>query len=348
MNIAIILAAGASSRAGQDKLWANIYGRPLWTFSYEAFRANKNIHKIVLVVPAGKITAFQKYISGNTELVIGGATRMKSFKNALARVKFQDDDIIIDHNAANPFPSQFEINAVIKYAKKYGAAACSAACADTAITSKGSVYGNIIQRETLRLMQTPQAARGDILRAAKLANESDLCGALLNFTKVRIVESSPANKKITYAEDIAAISANSFIGEDSHAFGRSGFLTLGGLKIKNHPALAANSDGDVILHALGRALAQASDKNFSKVADKLCAKGIKDSREYIRAFQKNIRVERLSVMLECDKPKIDDLPIQASLAKILKIAPEKINISAMTGKADGIRCAVILTCLCPF
>lgn len=352
MNTAIILAAGASARAGQDKLWANIYGRPLWTLSYEAFRVNKNIHKIILVVPASKVALFKKYISKNTKLVIGGKSRMESFKNALKKIKFQKNDIIIDHNAANPFPGQFEINAVVKEAKKHGAAASSISCTDTVIESKGSCYGKVIKRETLRLMQTPQAVRGDVLNQINLKNETDLCGALLNFTKVKIVPASPANKKITYAEDIVAASANSYLGEDSHKFGKSGVLTLGGLKINNLPSLKANSDGDVILHAIGRALAQARDKNFSGFADKLCAQGTKNSRAYLRTLQKNIRIERLSITLECKKPKIDGLPLKKSLAKILKLPSDKIHISAHTGegltafgKGEGIRCAAILTCL---
>lgn len=353
MNIAIILAAGESSRAGQNKLWADIHGRPLWTLSYEAFCYDKNISRIILAVPASRKAHFKKYVRRGTVLVSGGASRMESFKKALKVCKYGKNDIIIDHNAANPFPSRLEIDAVIKAAKKYGAAAVSTPCTDTVSAARGDFYGPTVKRETLRLMQTPQAARGDVLQKVNLKNTSDLRGALMDITPVKIVEASPANKKITYAEDIIAAAAHSFIGEDSHKFARGGILTLGGLKIKTLPSLKANSDGDVILHAIGRALAQAGGKNFSRVADKIARAGIKDSRKYLRPLQKNIRVARLSVMLECARPKIDALPIKESLAEILKISPDIISVSAMSGegltafgKGEGIRCTAILTCLC--
>ncbi len=347
MNVAIILAAGKSTRAKQDKLFVSLHGFPLWTHSYNTFLNHPKIDKIILVVP--NKSKFQKYINEETELVIGGKTRMESFKNALSTLKLKDEDIVLDHNAANPFVSQKEISDVIKETKKYGAAALSCQCIDTTITASGSFYSTLLDRSTLRLMQTPQAARGDIMKKIVLNNQSDLASAILPFHKVKIVEANPSNKKITFPEDLKSL--NYFIGEDSHAFSTAGILVLGGLKVKTQHALLANSDGDVLLHAIGRALAQAKNLSFSKIADKFCKKGEKNSAKYLKPLLENVEIQMISISIECQKPKIDSLPLKESLAKILKISEEKIRISAHTGEGlenfgNGIRSTVILTCIC--
>ncbi|MEK9166950.1 MAG: 2-C-methyl-D-erythritol 2,4-cyclodiphosphate synthase [Patescibacteria group bacterium] len=349
MNVAIILAAGKSTRAKQDKLFVSLHGFPLWTHSYNTFLNHPKIDKVILVVP--NKSKFQKYINEKTELVIGGKTRMESFKNALSTLKLKDDDIVLDHNAANPFVSQKEISEVIKETKKYGAAALSSQCIDTTITALGSFYSTLLDRSNLRLMQTPQAVRGDIIKKIALNNQSDLCSAILPFHKVKIVEASQPNKKITFSEDLKSIQQTYFIGEDSHAFSAAGTLVLGGLKVKSQHALLANSDGDVILHAIGRALAQAKNLSFSKIADELCKFGEKNSANYLKPFLKEIDIQMISLSIECDRPKIDALPIKKSLSRILKISEEKIRISAHSGEGlknfkKTIRCTAIITCIC--
>lgn len=351
MNVAIILAAGKSSRAKQDKLFVGLNGAPIWLNSYEIFLNHPQIDHIILVVSKKNKSKFEKNIRKKTQIVIGGKTRMDSFKNAIATLNLKDDDIIIDHNAANPFVTKKEISEVIKQTKKYGAAAVSLQCVDTVIATKDSFYSSPADRSTLRLMQTPQGVKGSIIKKIKLASQTDLCSSILPFHKVKIVEASHNNKKITFAEDIKLLQANSFIGEDSHEFSKTGTLVLGGIKIKSLPALMANSDGDLVLHAIGRALAQAKDSSFNKIADNLCKSGIKNSAKYLQPLLKDVEIEMISVSIECKKPKIDDLPLKKSLSKILKISEEKIRISAHTGEGlqnfgKGIRCTVILTCIC--
>lgn len=348
MNTVILLAAGKSQRASTDKLWAHIHGRPLWTLSYEVFLNHPKIAEIILVVPKGAEKKFSKYTNAKTKIIVGGKTRMESFANGL---KSASGKIIIDHNAANPKVSRKEIDEVIKAAKKHGAAAVSSQAVDTVISSSGEFYDEVLAREKLRLMQTPQAVKAEILRKIKLKESSDLSSALLGITKVKIVEAGPSNKKITFEEDIKRLNSYSFIGEDSHKFSKSGVLTLGGLKIKDHHALEANSDGDVILHAIGRALASVKDRSFSKVADKICDAGNKNSAAYLRPLLKGIEIEMLSLQIECKVPKIDSLPLRKSLAKILKISESKIRIQAMNGEALtafgkglGIRAICVITC----
>ncbi len=352
MNVAIVLAAGKSTRAGQNKLWAKVWGAPLWTLSYKTFLAHRAVDRIIVVVPKGDELRFLPFIdSAKTVIVTGGETRMQSFKNGLASAgELNPDDVILDHNAANPNVTAEEITEVIKVAQKVGAAAVYHEVVDTVLEVGEKTEAK--NRANFRLMQTPQAVCGDVLQEIELGDATDLSTALLPHLNVGLVLASPLNKKITTAEDLAALCAQTYLGEDSHRFSNEGTLTLGGLSIPDLPKLEANSDGDVILHAIGRALAQATGQNFSEVADPLFLSGDQDSRDYLAPLLENITVRSVSLSLECARPKIDPLipALQSSLAAILHI--EQIHISAHTGedlsafgRGEGIRCTAVIQVL---
>ncbi len=352
MNIAILLAAGKSTRAGQNKLWAKVWGAPLWTLSYKTFLAHPEIDRIILVVPRGEELRFLPFIDEKkTVIVTGGETRMQSFKNGLVSVNaLTDQDVILDHNAANPNVTSEEISSVISAAKKVGAAAVYHDVVDTVLEVGEKPEAK--NRSNFRLMQTPQAVCGDVLKEIDLSEATDLSTALLPHLNVGLLPASPRNKKITTAEDLAALCAQTYLGEDSHRFSSEGQLTLGGLSIPNLPKLEANSDGDVILHAIGRALAQATGQNFSELADPLMLGGDTDSRDYLAPLLEKITVRSVSISLECARPKIDPLipALHSSLSTILKT--EHISISAHTGeelspfgRGEGIRCTAVLQVL---
>lgn len=360
MNTVILLAGGKSTRAGKNKLWTEVNGKPLWALAHRTFLEHAEIARIILVVPKGEELHFAAFIEdGKTSIVSGGETRMESFKKGLeAMENFADEDIILDHNSANPFVTAEEISAVIKAAKENGAAAVAHEVVDTVaeLAASSDELLSIKERATLRLMQTPQAVRGDILKIASSASlaiaATDLSSALLGHTKIKIIPAHPLNKKITFAEDLAALNARTFIGEDSHAFSDAGTLMLGGLTISNLPKLEANSDGDVILHAIGRALAQAQNQTFSEIADPLMLSGDSNSLDYLEPLLENLMILNASISLECARPRIDILipELKKSLAQILFISENKITISAHTGESltsfgrgEGIRCLASVT-----
>lgn len=304
-------------------------------------------------MPKGEEFKFLSYVDGGkTHVVSGGASRMDSFKAGLASMNFSDDDIILDHNAANPHVTSREISELIAGAKEYGAAAVSQPCTDTVLIAEGEHYAGLLDRENLRLMQTPQAARYEFL--GNLSEATDLTSALLKKTNVKIVEANPRNKKITFAEDLENVRAHTFLGEDSHVFAQEGELVLGGLRLAEFNKLDANSDGDVVLHAIGRALAQACGENFSELADPLMLSGTVDSCDYVQPFLQQLRVLHVSLSLECARPKIDPIAqnLKASLGRILQIDSAQISISAHTGegltpfgRGEGIRCMALVQTL---
>jgi len=149
------------------------------------------------------------------------------------------------------------------------------------------------------------------------------------------------------------------LGLDSHRFveGESGRpCVLGGLVFNDVPALDGNSDADVILHAITDAISGVTGKTvIGKVADRMCAQGITDSKEYLRVALLDLgdwRISHVSIALECLRPKIDPKVtlLRESIASLLSVRIDEVCITATTGegltdfgRGLGIHASVILT-----
>ncbi len=121
--------------------------------------------------------------------------------------------------------------------------------------------------------------------------------------------------------------------------------------------MEAESDGDVILHALCNAISGAlGGGSLGTYATKMCARGIKDSKKYLaevlkKAAAKNWSVNQCSISIEAARPRIDPLAskIKKSLSALLKIPSEKIGITATSGegltpfgRGAAIRCQAVV------
>lgn len=136
----------------------------------------------------------------------------------------------------------------------------------------------------------------------------------------------------------------SAIGQDHHAFlseaKKDNFIKLAAVSIPFDYGFEANSDGDVVLHALCNALSGLSCENilgFS--ADKLCKSGIKDSRAYLELALSTIKGKykllHVSVAIEAKRPILKPyLPeMRSSLALLLGLRSQDIGITVTTGEA---------------
>lgn len=152
------------------------------------------------------------------------------------------------------------------------------------------------------------------------------------------------------------------LGQDTHQFvlqpGK--VLVLAGQSFPGELGLAANSDGDVILHAVTRAMDSILNTNYlGKYADELCAKGILDSVQYIEPALMDLQkagfeLTSVSIALECLKPKITPkVPaMRKRLAEILGIEETRIGFTCESGDGltefalgKGIRCLALVTAL---
>lgn len=152
----------------------------------------------------------------------------------------------------------------------------------------------------------------------------------------------------------------STIGQDSHRFGEpcgDTFIKLGGIDIPFDKPIEANSDGDVVYHAITNAISGFTGVNIlGGEADVICLeKGIKDSSVYIDKaleYLKDGRIVHCSVTIECLCPKLKPhIPaMKESIGKILGIPATSVGITATTGegltgfgRGEGIQVFCILT-----
>lgn len=365
---AILLAAGRSRRFGFDKLFKKIGGKTVFEHSLQFLENAPQISKIFIAASAGNFRTIEKIAaSGEYKKVFGvirgGRTRFESVQKCLAQTA--GCSIIVIHNAANPFATQKELALCCKALRKkniFGAGVGRPVASTLKLAPKGQVIETLPRRDVWE-METPQAVRTQeftnaMMRLSKHSarNFTDDLSVLeaVGFATC-IVPASAENRKITMPEDLKIAQAFADgakdisavgIGEDSHEFSDkwpvvSGkCLILGGVKISGVPAFHADSDGDVILHALCNALASSLGRgSLGTYATKMCRGGITDSRQYlkknIQAMQRAHRkIQNVSFSLEAARPHIDTFApkIKESLSALLKIPPSAIGITATSGE----------------
>lgn len=376
---------------GKDKLFFEAGGKPTIYYAIMAFHDRPDMKTITVVTSANNKEKMKNLVKKYrfprvTKIITGGETRQSSLKKGLLAISksAKKDDIILVHNGANPLPSYEEISQVIKKTEEHGACIVGHYINSTVKEIKADHVIKTRDRKKLFAAETPQAAKYKILKKAmeeadknnfKATDEAMLLENIGQ--KVACVKADPNNFKITTPADherlkhILGDPPEDYrigIGQDSHMFKDEALgkkdaekkecLVLGGLKIKEMPKLEANSDGDVIIHAIFNAISQAlGKKSIGFYADEQCEKGVKDSKKYLEIILKEMKKEgfkinSLGLMMECKKPQIDKLSakIKKALSDILGLPTHRIGITATSGeeltafgKGLGIQCFAIVS-----
>lgn len=154
---AILVAAGRSTRMGQNKLLLKLNGMPVLEYCIRQFQQAASIDSIVIVaspqlLPLVKSFSYSK-IYAITE---GGCSRQASVLCGLAAAPSETSHIAI-HDGARPFASPDLIDSIVEQAHISGAAAPVIPITSTVkqVDCSGNITGTI-DRERLKLVQTPQ------------------------------------------------------------------------------------------------------------------------------------------------------------------------------------------------
>jgi 2-C-methyl-D-erythritol 4-phosphate cytidylyltransferase len=199
-SAAVLVAAGGGERLGADrpKAFVVVGGRPMLEWSEIALRA-AGFERTVVVVPEG-----YDHPAG----VVGGETRSESVRAGLRAVG--DVDRVVVHDAARPMvdPELFtRCLAELDHAEAGGAAARVTDTVKEAGPDR--VVSATLDRSRLWAIQTPQAFRREALARA-LAQPDEVVRAATDDAmlvealggRVHVVESSPANFKVTTRHDL--------------------------------------------------------------------------------------------------------------------------------------------------
>lgn len=344
MKSAVIVAAGESTRFGADKLNMLLLDKSVLQRSVDAFYG---IADEIIVV--GRKIDGAKYARG-------GATRSESVFSGLQQVS-PDCTVVAIHDGARPFVSRALVQKLFAEAELHGSAVPRLCVTDTLWQQQNTLAP--CNRSEFFTVQTPQvfnfAQISQAFARSQTPHTDESTLFFETFGAVHFVEGEPTNRKITVQSDLPNFRIGA--GFDVHAFGNCdengvNGVILGGVLIPFAKKLVGHSDADVLAHAICDAVLSASNNRdigvqFPDTDPAYLGANSLDllSRCVEIAAAHGYAVQNVSAVVICQQPKISPhIPQMAqNLARVLKISPTCVNLSATTteglgalGNGDGI------------
>ncbi len=368
----VVVAAGASTRFGRDKLAQPLGGRSVLERAVEAVRGPLPGAACVLVVGRERVDELAPVWAGRgVAVTAGGAARQDSVRAGVSALPLADDEVVVIHDGARPFVPADDVCAVVQAAHTAGAAVLGAPVADTLKRVEGDGrVASTVAREGIMRSLTPQAFRVGLLRRAwaeaggsEWTDEAALLEAL--GVAVAVVAGDPRNLKVTTPHDLDLLrglyprAVRVGQGIDVHPFAPGRELWLGGVRLAGEPGLAGHSDADVVLHAVTDAILGAcgegdigvhfppGDERWRGAAS---AAFVRHALEL--AGRHGLRVAHCDVTVLADRPRLTPWRQQllASLAGMLGVRPEAVSLKATTceglgfvGRAEGMQAFAVVT-----
>ena len=344
----IVLCAGNSTRFEHKtkKQWIRIENEPLWLNVTKRLASFSQFDKIIVASHENELNYMRNFTDDFT-FVKGGETRQKSIQNCL---EFVTTKYVMISDVARACIPKNVIDTLLLEKENANCIVPALDVTDTVIYDT-----NTINRDLVKLIQTPQLSETSILKNAldtniEFTDESSAIKAK-NGT-IKYIKGSIESKKLTLGNELNELpclkepSKNFFTGTglDIHAFEDNKEMFLGGIKLPYEFGFKAHSDGDVLIHSIIDALLGACGAGdigefFPDTDDKY--KGI-DSKlllEHIVTFIYNVGYEIVNIdtTIIAQKPKINPFKneIKNSLAKLIGIEKQFINVKATTAEKMG-------------
>ena len=134
------------------------------------------------------------------------------------------------------------------------------------------------------------------------------------------------------------------IGQDSHRFlkekGQKACI-IGGVEFLDVPGLDADSDGDVVYHALCNAITSITHVHIlGDLAIKMCKQGITNSVEYLIEAKKSLgesRIEHIAITIEGKRPRMQGSlhQMRVNIANVFALDISAVGITCTSGNGLG-------------
>jgi len=223
MAYGLVLAGGIGKRMGSEipKQYLRIHGKAIISYTVKEFIENPNIEKVLVLVPEDWINytngIFDSDFGLEEKLLViqGGELRNDTIMNGIKYIKehfdYDDNTVVVTHDAVRPFVTQRIINDNIAALEKYTACDTVVPATDTIVESMShEIISDIPNRANLYQGQTPQSFRLTKFeeRYNSLTEEEKeiLTDAAKVFVikgeDVGLVEGDGSNIKVTYPSDL--------------------------------------------------------------------------------------------------------------------------------------------------
>jgi len=336
----VIVAGGASNRAGIDKLSFEIGNISILNKTIDCFHNIDNINKIIVV-------SDKKIDRDDIIIAQAGSNRSESVKNGLAKVT---SPYCLIHDGARPFVSKKLIKKIMVATTNHNSCIPYISTPDSLRRRENNLIVESIGRRDVVRVQTPQGFATDMLKEAfKLSKNEVFSDESEVFAEYMLppfaIEGEISNKKITYFEDLANINCHIGSGFDVHKFITNKKLVLGGIVIPYDKGLEAHSDGDVVLHAVMDSILTAigqrdigfqfpdTDENYKDIDSTILLKKVLKMAEFT-----NRKLISLTITIMAQNPKLSPFipKMQKNIAELLGANESQISISATTTENLGI------------
>ncbi len=222
-TVAIILAGGSGERfqGPVPKQFLKLAGRSLLAICLERFQKHPGIDGIILVCPAAQLNLAEETVKAGSfakvkEVLPGGTTRQESSFRGVCAAAPEIKNVLI-HDAARALVPPAVIDRVLEALAVNAAVTAVLPAADTIVrVDEMAMVSAVLDRDKLKLVQTPQGFRLEAIRQAHALaradgfnSASDDCSLLLRYklAPVATVQGDPENIKITYPQDLAIAEA---------------------------------------------------------------------------------------------------------------------------------------------
>lgn len=208
---AIIVAGGSGSRmkSSLPKQFIELAGKPILMKTIEVFKRFNSEMKIIVVLAQQQIIFWNELCNKHTfvidhEVIAGGDTRYQSVKNGLSVIS--GDGLVAIHDGVRPLVSNETINRCFRMASIYGNSVPCISVYESVRCVEGDT-NKIIDREKLRLIQTPQIFSCSQIKEAYNqlfdVNFTDDASVLERMGYlIHLTEGNPENIKITDPFDL--------------------------------------------------------------------------------------------------------------------------------------------------
>jgi 2-C-methyl-D-erythritol 4-phosphate cytidylyltransferase / 2-C-methyl-D-erythritol 2,4-cyclodiphosphate synthase len=264
---AVLVAAGSGERLGLGipKALVPLHGGdPLFLSSVPALR--EACDGVIVVVPEGQRDEFERWLpqdaaKGSQILYVdGGSTRQASVAEGLSLLP-DDAETVLVHDAARPFLSAAVVRALLDGLKDHEAMIPAAAITDTVKKIAGGKVSGTVPRQELVTVETPQAFKASVLRAAHAISRTgdatddaalvEAAGGdigVLMLPERGLKVTTPADLQL--ARERFSMVASTGVGTDSHRLVEGRPLMLGCVRIEHPLGPEGHSDGDAVAHAI--------------------------------------------------------------------------------------------------
>ncbi len=378
----VVVAAGLGTRLGADKpkAFVTLAEKTLIEHALENVAEVPALEQVIVAVPAGHeaqtVDIIELALAGKNvrfDVVVGGQTRQQSIANALGVID-PEIEVVLVHDAARALAPASLFTRVASEVRRTGLGVVPVMkIADTVKRVDANVVRETVDREALRVAQTPQGfVAKELLKAyaATTAEHTDDASLVqAHGMQVNAIEGDERAFKITTADDLTAAelrfvaadsdgSLRTGIGTDVHRFTADAEkpLYLGTVIWPGERGLDGHSDGDAVSHAIVDALLSAAglgDIGANFGVDRPEFAGA-NGRVFIEATlkllqQKGFSVRNVAVQIIGNRPKV--APMRAEVEKVLTdIIGAPVTLGATTtdglgflGNAEGV--AAVATAL---